>query len=359
MNEIYVQTPLSSYPIGFYNDFEILPQFVKDAKLEGRNLCIVVDSNVYPLYCEKVSSILKESFKKIVVCMHNAGEKSKNLYTIAEFYKEFLNNKVDRKTVIAGLGGGVTGDMAGFAASTYLRGVPFIQIPTTLLSQVDSSVGGKVGVDFMGSKNLIGSFYQPDFVYINTSTLNTLPKREINSGLAEAIKYGLIVSKEYYNYFLKNRGKIKKADADCIKEIIKNCCMFKADVVSKDEKESGLREILNFGHTIGHSIESAKDFSLLHGECVGVGMMAVMYISYKRGNITLEEFEEFKDLLEFFEIPIKAEGLNAVDVYNGLFNDKKVKNNKIGFVLLNKIGEAYRTDSVSYDEIMSAISYVL
>ena len=194
--------------------------------------------------------------------------------------------------------------MAGFAAATYMRGIKFIQIPTTLLSQVDSSVGGKVGVDFFGNKNMIGAFYQPEFVYINIKTLNTLPYEQIAAGMAEAIKYGYIIDKDFLNYFKDNMEKIKKLSPKEIKQIIYTSCKAKAYVVSEDEKESGLREILNFGHTFGHSIESLSNFELLHGECVAIGIISALKLSLDRGYINQIDLNFAKKLFSFFELPI-------------------------------------------------------
>ena len=204
--------------------------------------------------------------EKYDVCHYvfEAGENSKHLGTISDFYNFFVEEKLDRKSVVVALGGGVVGDMAGFAASTYMRGISFVQVPTTLLAQVDSSVGGKTGVDFNGNKNMIGAFYQPDFVFINSETLKTLPYREVAAGIAEAIKYGYIIDKDFLEYCVENKGSIKSLDNNALIEVIYKCCEAKAYVVSKDEKELGLRAILNFGHTFGHSVETLNNFKLLH-----------------------------------------------------------------------------------------------
>lgn len=358
-NTIYVQTESEKYPITLSRGFDGLKDIVKETGLFGRRLCLVTDTNVGKIFAEQIKEILKDCFTEIYIYAFQAGENSKRLETITNFYDFYLDNHFDRKTVVAGLGGGVAGDMAGFSAATYLRGLPFIQIPTSLLAQIDSSVGGKVGVDYRNSKNMIGAFYQPKFVYINTETLLTLPKREFAAGMAETIKYGLILSKEFYAYIEKNKEQIKGMDPSVLAEIIKQGCLFKAQVVSKDEKESGLREILNFGHTIGHSIESLKGFQLVHGECVGIGMVAAMAMSQKRGAVTTEELEAFKSLLAYFDIPIAVEGLTVDAVYEQLFHDKKVRDNKLSFVLLSEIGMCYRTFDLTKEEILHGISYVI
>ena len=359
MDRIYVETKDKKYPIYFEKNLGALKDAVRETGLEGRKLCIITDSNVGDIYADKFIESIKDCFNDICVYTFKAGENSKNLDTISDFYDFFMNNHVDRKTVVAGLGGGVCGDMAGFAASTYLRGIKFIQIPTSLLSQVDSSVGGKVGVDFKISKNLIGSFYQPDFVYINLETLDTLPKREFSAGMAEVIKYGPITSREFFDYISANKEKISSLNKECLKEVIKMCCEIKADVVSKDERESGLREILNFGHTIGHAVESKMNFKLLHGECVALGMAAVMDICLKRGYVTQNDCYDLKNLLEFFGLKLSINGVSVEEIYSQMFLDKKVKNNKIGFVLINGFGKPFSTTDVSKDEILSAVNSIL
>lgn len=359
MEKIKVVTENKEYPICFESDFCGLKDTVERAGLKGRKLCIIADTNVTPMYAKNVADTLSEMFSQIDIYTFEAGENSKNINTITDFYDFFMDKKLDRKSVIAGLGGGVCGDMAGFAAATYMRGVTFIQIPTSLLAQVDSSVGGKVGIDYKNGKNVVGAFYQPDFVYININTLKTLPVREFNAGMAEVIKYGPIASPEFYQFIKTNKVKIKALDEATMGTVIGECCKIKADVVSKDEKEGGLREILNFGHTIGHAIETVKEFTLLHGECVAIGMVAALKICVERGYITQEFLDEFMELLRYFDLPVYADGISAEAVYGQMFFDKKVKNNKISFVLIKKIGETLRTDQVSEEEIMMAIEYVI
>ncbi len=359
MENIVVETGTALYPIYFTDDFKGLEEAALKCGYEGRKLCIISDSNVAPLYINAVSEELGKVFSEIKVCTFEAGEKSKTLDTIRGFYDFLLENKFDRKSVIAGLGGGVVGDMAGFAAATFMRGIDFIQIPTTLLAQVDSSVGGKVGVDYGKYKNVVGAFYQPKFVYINTSTIGTLPVREFSAGMAEVIKYGIIQSEEFYNYLLENKESIKNFDKDALKYIIRSCCDMKACVVGRDEHDTGEREILNYGHTIGHAVEGLKEFVLLHGECVAIGMAAVLGMSVKRGYISAEKAEEIKALLRYFDLPTSVSGLDADTVYEQLFHDKKVNSDKLKFVIADSIGSTIRTSDVSKDEVMEAIESVL
>ena len=359
MENITVNTASGAYPIYFCRDFSGLAEAAEKCGYSGRKLCIITDDNVSPIYADVVSKELEKIFSEIKICVFKAGEKSKTLDTIRSFYEFLLENKFDRKSVIAGLGGGVAGDMAGFAAATFMRGVDFIQIPTTLLAQVDSSVGGKVGVDYGSYKNVVGAFYQPKFVYINTSTIDTLPYREFAAGIAEVIKYGIIQSEDFYDFIRENKDIIKSLDKEALKTIICACCKMKANVVAEDEHDTGLREILNYGHTIGHAVEGLKEFELIHGECVSVGMSAVMDISEKRGCINSDKVDEIRELLKYFELPVSVKGLEKNKVYEQLFHDKKVSGGKLKFVLAEQIGKAVRTSDVSKDEVMSAIEAVL
>lgn len=357
MKPLIVETNTNKYPIYIESDFSCLKEAFFKAGLNGRKICVVTDSNTQELYFDKIYNILKDDFDVLNVSFQ-AGEKQKNLDTIQMFYKYFMENKMDRSSVVVALGGGVTGDMAGFAAASYMRGISFVQIPTTLLSQVDSSVGGKVGVDFYDAKNMIGAFYQPDFVYINTSTLSTLPQCEFSAGMAEVIKYGYIMDKDYLDYIDDNKESIFKLKNENIEEIIYNACKFKAYVVGEDEKEKGLRAILNFGHTFGHSIESLSGFSILHGEGVGLGMLAALKVSQKYG-VSENEIEKLVNILEFFKLPIKIRGYNKDEIYRQMFFDKKKKGNSIKFVLLEKIGKAVITTEVTEDEIKSALDIIM
>ena len=287
------------------------------------------------------------------------GETTKNFKTLPVLYSAMLDAGISRSDLVIALGGGVIGDLAGFAAASYLRGVKQVQIPTSLLAQVDSSVGGKVAVDLPQGKNLVGAFYQPQFGYINTATMDTLPEREFSAGMAEVIKYGIIQSGEFYNYISENREKIKALDKDALKYIIRACCDMKACVVGRDEHDTGEREVLNYGHTIGHAVEGMKEFELLHGECVSIGMSAVLNISVNRGYISAEKAGEIRELLRYFSLPTTVSGLEADAVYEQLFHDKKVNSNKLKFVIADSVGSTIRTSDISKDEVMEAIGTVL
>ena len=359
MKILSVDTGKTVYPIYIDNNYDSLIDAFDKAGLTGRRVCIITDTNVEPLYIKKVTSIMEGHFDKVFYYSFKAGENSKNLETIMDFYKFFIDNHLDRKSVLVALGGGVVGDMCGFAAATYMRGIPFVQMPTTLLSQVDSSVGGKTGVDFMGNKNMVGAFYQPEFVYINTDTLNTLPYREVAAGLAEALKYGYIIDKDFLKYFEDNKSAIKALDSQAINDVIYFSCKAKADVVSQDEKEMGLRAILNFGHTFGHAVETLSDFTMLHGECVAVGMLSGLYFSAERGLINKSEINRCEELLKFFELPVRVKDYSVKEVHKQMFNDKKTHNGVINIVALNEIGKAYVDKSASSDEIESALEYII
>ena len=361
MEQFMVQTCTKKYPIVLAKDFSGLAGLAKERGLWGRRLCIISDSTAAPMYLEQVKDALADTFSDIVSYVFPSGEEHKNLDTISKIYQFFMENRIDRKSVVAALGGGVCGDMAGFAAATYQRGVAFVQIPTTLLAQVDSSVGGKTGVDFGGAKNMVGAFYQPEFVYINSQTLNTLPEREFSAGMAEVIKYGYIVSKGFLETIQNNREKIRSRDSDTLLFMIAQCCRFKAAVVAKDERDMGRREILNFGHTIGHAIEMLLDFKMLHGECVAIGMVSALTICVNKARIPLDVLTQAKELLSFFGLPLcaNAEGVTADTVKQQILHDKKVKDNQIRFVLLSGVGEAYTSTDVSEQELNLAIAAVI
>lgn len=356
MKELSIKTPAAEYPIYITNTFDGLADALKKAGLEGRKLCIITESNVAPLYLETIKALLGEW--EVSSYVFKAGEESKNLDTISDFYKHFLDEKLDRRSVLIALGGGVTGDMTGFAAATYMRGIPFVQVPTTLLAQVDSSVGGKTGVDFLGNKNMVGAFYQPRLVYINSKTLSTLPPEQVAAGMAEAIKTAYITDKDLLEYFKQNKAKIKALADEEISHVIHACCAAKAYVVSKDEKESGLREILNFGHTFGHAIEKLSGFKLLHGECVAIGMAAALKLCADMGKTTADDLRGAEELMEYFDLPIRADGFGADAIYEQMFYDKKTKNGRLNIILLDGIGSAYTEKNADAALVKAAIKYI-
>jgi 3-dehydroquinate synthase len=323
------------------------------AGLAGRHVCVVTDENVSRLYLEEVCSNL-DGLGKVSKFAIPAGEIHKNLRTVESIYGAFVKYGLDRKSSVLALGGGVVGDMAGFAASTYMRGIQFAQAPTTLLAQVDASVGGKLGVDFMGLKNLVGVFCQPAFVYINSKTLDTLPSEQFSSGMGEVVKHGLALDAQYYSFLKKSKEKILNREPFAIKAAIEGSCRIKSEVVAQDEKESGLRERLNFGHTFGHAVESLLDFSLPHGHCVSIGMAAALRMSLQNGAISLDELNEAESLLSFFDLPVRVD-LDPEKVYEQMKLDKKNKGGAINIVLLTRVGESHTCPSPCKNAVMEAI----
>lgn len=317
----------------------------------GRKLCVVTDSNVAPLYLDLVMQELAPCCRQVDSYQIPAGEEYKNLDTVRGLYEHLIRNHYDRGDMLIALGGGVVGDLCGFAAATYLRGVRFIQVPTTLLSQVDSSIGGKTGVDFDAYKNMVGAFHMPCFVYTNLSTLLTLPDEQFSSGMGEVIKHGLIKDRDYYRWLQDNREGIMKRDLGLCQRMVYESNRIKKQVVEMDPMEQGERALLNYGHTLGHAIEKLKDFTMLHGHCVGLGCVAAGYISYRRGMISLEEFEDLRGTFRAFGLPVKVEGLEWERVLAASKSDKKMDAGIVKFILLRSIGNAYVDRTVNRDEM--------
>ncbi len=357
MDRLYVNLGENSYDICFTDSFKSLTDELQKINAP-KKLLIVTDSNVEVLYAEEVNNILRNAGYESYIYSFPAGEENKGMDTILGICGACVENGLDRKSMIVALGGGVVGDMAGFAASIYMRGIRFIQIPTTLLSQSDSSVGGKTGIDFMDSKNILGAFHQPSLVYINVNTLKTLPPVQFVSGMGEVIKHGIIRDREFYDFIRDNRELIKSYDTETLIKMSKRNCEIKAGVVEKDEKESGLRAILNFGHTIGHAVESAFDFKMTHGECVGLGMVAVSKIAKDRGMIDDNTLLDIINVMESYDFKVKAELPETERIIKFMHKDKKKADGKLSFVLPVKIGEVIRTCDVSFDEISGAIEFI-
>lgn len=347
------------YDIVLETDFLQLKEELLQLGYENRKLLIVTETNVAPLYLEEISSLLAPIFREIICFTFQAGEQQKQLSTVSDIYTTLIEHKFDRKDLLLALGGGVTGDLTGFAAATYLRGIDFIQVPTSLLSQVDSSIGGKTGVDYQAYKNMVGAFYQPSFVYINTTTLQTLPKLEFYSGLGEIIKHGLIKDKKYFDWIVSHKEEIANREPEVLRKMIFWSCQIKGDVVERDPKEQGERALLNFGHTLGHAIEKLMKFSLLHGHCVGIGSVLASYISFKRGQITEEELMQIQSIFSYFQLDALPKELDMEEVIAATKLDKKMEQGQIKFILLNGIGQAYIDHTVSDDEMRVALSYAL
>jgi 3-dehydroquinate synthase len=304
-------------------------------------IAIVSNPTVFSLYGNRVSdSIQKAGFDLLTVTIPD-GEEFKDLTWLQHIYDELLRHGLDRSSALLALGGGVLGDITGFAASTYMRGIPYIQIPTTLLAQVDSSVGGKTGVNHKLGKNMIGTFWQPRIVWIDTDTLKTLPKRELLAGLTEVIKYGIIRDEELFIFLERNRESILNLNEDALAHIIKRSCEIKADVVSIDERESGLRAILNYGHTIGHAIETATGYTqFLHGEAVAIGMCCEAWLSQILGILDTEHVKRIEALINAYGLPsIMPPEILIESLISSMKLDKKAVAGELKFVLPEKIGK--------------------
>lgn len=346
------------YDIVLERSFGGLKGEAEKLALKDRKLCIVTDSNVEKLYLEEVRDILCSCCKYVSVFVVPAGEKNKNLDQVRELYKHLILQRFDRKDILAALGGGVVGDLCGFAAATYLRGIDFFQIPTTLLSQVDSGIGGKTGVDFEAYKNMVGAFHMPKLVYTNLGTLRTLSKEQFSSGMGEILKHGLIKNKGYYEWLKSNREGILSRDLELCQKMVYESNVIKKQVVEADPTEKGERVLLNFGHTIGHGIEKAMGFSMVHGHCVGLGSVAATYISRKRGMLSEEEWMDVRSTVQAFHLPIQVKGLEWNEIVQAVKRDKKTEGDIVNFILLRKIGDAYRDRTVSEEEMKAGFECI-
>lgn len=346
------------YDIVFSKNFDELLEELQDLGVEKKRLCIVTDSNVDKLYGEELLQLLSGNCLKVVKYVFLAGEENKNLDTVKEVYKFLIEEGFDRKDMLIALGGGVVGDLTGFTAATYLRGIDFVQIPTTLLAQADSSIGGKTGVDFDGYKNMVGAFKMPRLVYMNISVLKTLEDRQFFSGFAEIMKHGLMKDSIYYEWLIEQMYEICERDLDTLEEMVMRSCGVKKLVVEKDPTEQGDRALLNLGHTIGHAIEKAKNFELYHGECVALGVVAAAYISWKKELLSMDEYYEIRDMFVPFYLPISVDGIDPNEILRLTKSDKKMEAGKIKFVLLKKIGKAVIDNTVTDEEILAAINEI-
>ncbi len=316
--------------------------------LKIQQAAIVTNTTVGPLYLERVQNALVEAGVKTVPIVLPDGEAHKNSASLNHIYDVLLQNRMERKATLIALGGGVIGDLTGFAAATYLRGVPFIQIPTTLLAQVDSSVGGKTGINHPLGKNMIGAFYQPQVVLADTDTLNTLPDRELSAGLAEVIKYGLISDLPFFEWLEANIELLLARDPQALTYAILSSCQNKADVVAADERESGRRALLNLGHTFGHAIEAGMGYgNVLHGEAVGTGMIMAAVLSQQLGWISKQDVARIRALIVKARLPDTAPNLGHEKYLDLMGLDKKVEGGKLRFVLLKAIGEAVVSEAPS------------
>ena len=346
------------YDIIITNSFLKLGEELDRLETNFHKICIITDSNVIKEYGDEVSLICREHSVETLTFSFAAGEAQKNLDTVKDLYKFLIESHFDRNDFLLALGGGVVGDLTGYAAATYLRGISFIQVPTTLLSQVDSSIGGKTGVDFDQYKNMVGAFHMPKLVFSNVSTLSSLESRQFFSGMGEVMKHGLIKDAHYYEWLISNMYEICEKDIEILIEMIYRSNEIKKNIVEKDPFEKGDRALLNLGHTIGHAIEKHKNFELLHGECVALGCVAAAFISYKKQLLSSDEYYEIRDMFVPFYLPITICDINIAEIVANTKSDKKINNGKIKFVLLKKIGKAIIDETVTDDELKEAIEEI-
>ncbi|HHO48513.1 MAG TPA: 3-dehydroquinate synthase [Desulfobacteraceae bacterium] len=317
---------------------------------------VISDDHVASLYGDTLLESLAAAGLEAELMTFPRGEESKNLLTVARLASTLAAANFDRKDGLIALGGGVTGDITGFLASVYMRGIPFVQVPTTLLAQVDSSVGGKTGVDIPEGKNLVGTFHQPRAVYIDTDVLRTLPRQELLGGLAEVIKYGVIADGDFFNFLEQQRERILNLDETVMPGMIARCCEIKAWVVEQDEREGDLRRILNFGHTIGHAIEAASDFTLIHGLAVAMGMAAAADLAVRTGHLRRQEAERLRKVLNDYGLPASIPPeLDRGRIKGYLRTDKKTVAGRVFFVLPTRIGEVIITDQVPEADIVAVL----
>lgn len=324
--------------------------------IKGQQVLIVTNDTVAPLYLQALQQQLATQFT-VVTCILADGEQYKNQASINQIYDTLMAQHCNRDVTLIALGGGVVGDMTGFAAASFMRGVDFIQIPTTLLSQVDSSVGGKTGINHPQGKNMIGAFWQPQMVLADMNTLQTLPPRELSAGLAEIIKYALIMDVEFLTWLEQHLPAMMALDLVVLGTAVKRCCEYKADVVAKDEREAGLRALLNFGHTFGHVIETHEGYgNWLHGEAVAAGMVQAAQLSQKLGWLTIDEVTRIKRVLSLANLPITPPPIAVETALELMGHDKKVKKGQIRLILLKSLGEAVLTadfDAQLLTEVLS------
>lgn len=327
------------------------------ARHSGRHAVLVCDANVRSSYAAPLQAALTAAGYRCDLLEVPAGEASKSLAQVDRLWNELLRCKTDRKSIVIAVGGGVIGDLAGFVAASFTRGLAFFQIPTTLLAQVDSSVGGKVGINLPAAKNMVGAFWQPSGVLIDLVALQTLPKREYLSGLAEVVKYGMILDAPFFEYLESVVPQLLARDAAVLEKVVARCCELKAQVVEQDEREeTGLRAVLNYGHTFCHAIEAVSGYgTFLHGEAVAIGMLQASRLAERLGRIGPELTERQRKLLQALELPIAVQGLDPKQLLAAMQHDKKVEHGKLRFVLPTRMGKVELVGGVSPDLVLDIL----
>lgn len=356
MQTLTVSLADRSYPIHIGNNLLeqanlILPH------LKRKQVAIVSNTTVAPLYMQTIAKPLRDAGVSVIEIILPDGEAYKNNETLQTIYDHLLQNRCERNTTLIALGGGVIGDLTGYAAATYLRGVPFIQVPTTLLSQVDSSVGGKTGINHPLGKNMIGAFYQPKLVLADIDTLKTLPQRELSAGIAEVIKYGLIRDADFFDWLEANMSALMALDAAVASYAIYRSCQNKAEVVAADEHEQGERALLNLGHTFGHAIENAMGYGVwLHGEAVATGTVMAADLSQRMGWLNDAQIARIKTIMQAAKLPIKAPDLGVEEYLRLMQLDKKVADGRIRLILQQDIGKAVITADYDAEKLKQTLS---
>lgn len=356
MKKLLVKTDSSTYPVIIGTEiFNNLNKVIIKENLY-KNVFAIVDGNVLGLYKRKIELVLRNYSDKVSIYSLKPGESSKSYKIINDIYSHLMNDNFGRDTIIIAIGGGVTGDIAGFVASTFMRGVQLLHIPTTLISDVDSAIGGKTGFNFNGRKNIIGTFYQPQMVITDTDFLNTLPRRELTSGLGEIFKYSFLIDVDFYKTVLKILPEFKNLKTAKIENLIFKSVNFKSSVVAADEKESGIREILNFGHTFAHAFESELNFRIKHGEAVIMGIISALFLSNRVGLFNKQKLDKFLEMFESVKLPAKLKKCNTANLYKIMAHDKKNRAGKIKFVLLQDIGNIVTDIEIGKSDVQRAIT---
>ncbi|MEQ1824639.1 MAG: 3-dehydroquinate synthase [Pirellula sp.] len=358
MQQVQVQLAERSYSvwIGTNSLNQMIETWV--GQLPGWSHAVVIaDENVVGLVAEKVRVQLEHHKKRVTLLTVKSGEESKSIVNLASLWEQMLACRTDRKSVVIAVGGGVVGDLAGYAAASYMRGLRFVQVPTTLLAMVDSSVGGKTGINLPAAKNMIGAFWQPHAVWIDTQSLVSLPDREYRSGLAEVVKYGVILDDVFFDYLDANAQTILQRTPDHVQHLVRRSCELKAQVVSQDERETtGLRAILNYGHTFGHAIEAKTAYGrYLHGEAISIGMTMAGRLAVRLGLWNDDGLNRQTALLKRFGLPVDFRGIEGNDLIEAMQMDKKTEHGKLNFILPTRIGHVQSVSGVSIPDVRTSI----
>lgn len=355
IKRITVKTEVSSYPVIIgTNSFLMLKNEIEKQRLY-KNVFVIIDEKVGKHFTKKIQEALKSFPTKKEIYILKKGESSKSYSELNRIYRTLIEKNYGRDTLILAVGGGVTGDLSGYVASTYMRGVQLVHVPTTLLADVDSSIGGKTGINFYDRKNIIGTFYQPRAVLVDIDFLQTLSKDEFISGLGEVIKYAFIATKGIYNLIFNNFNKLLLRNKQILNKIIYESVLFKSSVVAKDEQEFGLRKILNFGHTFAHAYESELNFKIKHGEAVVAGIISALYLSNIKGYLRQQKLNQFLVNLSYLKLPVNLKRLNVENVLNFMRSDKKNRGERIKFILLKNIGEIVSDAEANKKEVIQSI----